>query len=218
MIKVWLPIFAMAIGTIIVQTASPPVTPAPVQTVPFTPTGSGPEQPIPFNHKLHSGTLNLPCEICHELSKSGESLTIPKAPACMQCHQTLATDKPSIQKLAAFAKAGQAVPWIRVYQLPSFVRFSHKWHLDHGNTCQDCHGPVAKREQLSKEVDISMAGCMNCHRTKGASLGCDTCHTLEQSYRRALRNQEIAGGLTNSYQGNVDSFLHIPVLEVRLSQ
>jgi formate-dependent nitrite reductase cytochrome c552 subunit len=68
---------------------------------------------------------------------------------------------------------------VRVYQIPSFVDFSHRAHLDKGNTCQDCHGPVAQRDQLSRETDISMGGCMNCHRAKKASLECDFCHELQ---------------------------------------
>lgn len=141
---------------------------------------TGPEQPIPFSHKIHAGTVGLSCEFCHTMSKSGETLAIPQAATCMQCHATMATSNPGVQKLAGFAKAGRTIPWVRVYQLPSFVTFSHKTHLDHGNTCQECHGPVAQRDRLFMETDISMAGCMNCHRIKKASVECDTCHELEQ--------------------------------------
>jgi hypothetical protein len=60
------------------------------------------------------------------------------------------------------------------------VTFSHKMHLDHGNTCQECHGPVNERDQIFLETDISMGGCLNCHRLKKASTECDTCHMLQQ--------------------------------------
>jgi len=140
----------------------------------------GPVQPIPFSHKQHAGTLQLPCEFCHAPSHSGETVAIPQAPLCMQCHQTMDTDNPGVQKLAAFAKSDSTIPWVRVYELPSFVTFSHKTHLQHGVTCLQCHGPVAERTQLYKETDISMAGCINCHRAKKASIDCDTCHLLDQ--------------------------------------
>jgi hypothetical protein len=39
---------------------------------------------------------------------------------------------------------------------------------------------VAARDQLVQESDISMGGCMNCHRIKKASTECDTCHMLQQ--------------------------------------
>ncbi|MHB1936593.1 MAG: cytochrome c3 family protein [Acidobacteriaceae bacterium] len=140
----------------------------------------GPVQPVPFSHKQHAGTLNMPCEYCHTPSRSGETLAIPRASFCMQCHQTIATDNPGVQKLAAYAKSNATIPWVRIYELPSFVSFSHKVHLQHGATCQECHGPVAERARMYKESDISMAGCVNCHRAKQASTDCSTCHTLEQ--------------------------------------
>jgi Zn ribbon nucleic-acid-binding protein len=139
----------------------------------------GPVQPVPFSHKQHAGTLKLPCEFCHTPSRSGETLAIPRAQFCMQCHQTMDTNDPGVQKLASYAKSNTLIPWVRIYQLPSFVSFSHKTHLLHGATCQECHGPVADRVQLYKEADISMAGCVNCHQAKKASTGCNTCHTLD---------------------------------------
>jgi Zn ribbon nucleic-acid-binding protein len=140
----------------------------------------GPEQPVPFSHKQHAGTLKLPCEFCHAASRSGGTVAIPQTALFMQCHQTIGTDKPGVQKLATYAKSNAPIPWVRVYELPSFVTFSHKTHLLHGATCQQCHGPVAERVQLYKETDISMAACVNCHRAKQASIDCDTCHMLNQ--------------------------------------
>jgi hypothetical protein len=145
-------------------------------------TGSAPVQPIAFSHKLHAGKIGLTCTTCHLAPKTGQSLTIPQAPLCMQCHQTIAADKPEIQKLTAFNTNSQTIPWIRVYGVPSFVRFSHKTHLEKGNTCKECHGAVETRDQLFPEVDLSMAGCLSCHNTKQASTGCDTCHTLDQTF------------------------------------
>jgi hypothetical protein len=163
------------------QTPSTPTAPAPTPTQSVAPVAaSAPEQPVPFSHKQHAGALQLPCEFCHTPSRSGETVAIPQAAACMQCHQTMATSDPGVQNLASYAKTNATIPWVRVYQLPSFVSFSHKVHMEHGSTCQECHGQVAQRDRLYKETDISMAGCMNCHRAKKASLDCDTCHTLEQ--------------------------------------
>jgi predicted CXXCH cytochrome family protein len=140
----------------------------------------GPVQPVPFSHKEHAGTLKMPCQYCHTPSRSGETLLIPRAQFCMQCHQTVATNNPGVQKLAEYAKTGRTIPWVRIYELPSFVSFSHKVHLQHGATCEECHGQVAKRIRLYKESDISMATCVNCHRAKQASTDCSTCHMLEQ--------------------------------------
>ena len=140
----------------------------------------GPAQPVPFSHKEHAGTLKMPCQYCHTPSRSGETLLIPRAQFCMQCHQAVATNNPGVQKLAQFAKTDRTIPWLRIYELPSFVSFSHKVHLQHGATCEECHGQVAQRARLYHESDISMATCVNCHRAKQASTDCSTCHMLEQ--------------------------------------
>lgn len=135
-----------------------------------------PAQPIAFNHKVHARDLKLKCKLCHPNSGSGETMQIAKASACMQCHSAIKTDSPEIQKLAAFAKSDRDIPWVRVYEIPSYVSFSHKTHLDAGNTCDNCHGPVAERGLLAREGDISMGGCMNCHRLKRVSIDCTFCH------------------------------------------
>src|SRR5947208_1552954 len=98
------------------------------------------------------------------------------ASTCMQCHSTIKTDSPAVQKLAGFAKNSREIPWAPVYQIPEFVRFSHRAHLETGAACADCHGQVAQRDQLFKEVNLSMSGCMDCHRAKKASIDCLYCH------------------------------------------
>jgi hypothetical protein len=88
----------------------------------------------------------------------------------MACHVAVKKESAHIAKLAKFHREGTAVPWARVYQVPAYVAFSHKTHIGvEGVTCQTCHGPVEQRDELRREKDISMAGCMECHRAKEAS-------------------------------------------------
>jgi len=138
--------------------------------------GGAPEQPIPFSHQVHAGTLKLQCKMCHPNPDPGEMMTIAGASKCMQCHSTIKTDSPAIQKLAAAAKNERDIKWTRVYQIPAYVSFSHRIHVAAGNACADCHGKVAERSQLFREADISMGGCMNCHRIKKVSIDCTFCH------------------------------------------
>jgi hypothetical protein len=114
--------------------------------------------------------------MCHPNAGSGETMQIAKAATCMQCHSAIKTESPAIQKLAAFAKDDREIRWVRVYEIPSYVNFSHKTHLDAANTCEDCHGRVAETDQLFHEGDISMGACMNCHRLKKVSIDCTFCH------------------------------------------
>ncbi len=144
-------------------------------TAQTTPVG----QPIPFSHKQHAETAHLKCSDCHKLAPSGEVVSIPTGKSCMTCHRQIAKDSPAIKDLKSYVDENQAVPWIRVYEIPSFVEFSHKTHLDANASCETCHGPVSTRDHLWRETDISMGGCLSCHRAKNANTSCNTCHNLD---------------------------------------
>jgi hypothetical protein len=136
----------------------------------------GPTQPIPFSHKLHAGAQNLKCATCHKNPDPGERMGLASAAMCMQCHEEVKTESPAIQKLARFAKDKREVKWVRVYEIPSYVFFSHRAHLAAGGTCTECHGEVKEIEQMFQAKPINMASCMNCHQAKGASTDCSYCH------------------------------------------
>jgi len=142
----------------------------------IAPPPAPPEQPLPFSHKAHAGALKLACKMCHKSPDPGEMMGFVPPAVCMQCHSAIKTDSPAIQKLAALARENREIRWARVYQIPLYVAFSHRFHGEGGVTCQECHGNVAEREALFREGDISMGGCMNCHRTKKISNRCNFCH------------------------------------------
>ena len=138
----------------------------------------GPDQPVPFSHKQHIA-LKLQCKDCHTMPEPGEMMTFPAEAKCMACHTAVKKESPHIQKLASHAERKQPVPWVRVYQIPTYVFWSHKSHLNAGAKCESCHGQVSERDKLVKEGDISMGACMNCHRMNKASNDCNYCHMLQ---------------------------------------
>jgi hypothetical protein len=136
-----------------------------------------PEQPLPFSHKHHAGTLKLACKQCHTIPDPGDFATLPPTKTCMGCHASVKTDSPHIMKLAAADKEGKKIPWVRVYKIPDYVGFSHKVHTSvNGVNCETCHGPVAERAVLRREKEINMSSCMDCHRRHEASNHCLFCH------------------------------------------
>lgn len=140
------------------------------------PAAKGPRQPVPFSHKTHAGLMQLECKQCHPNPDPGESMRVVGADQCMKCHTTVKPESPAIRLLAAAAADKRAIAWKRVYQIPGYVRFSHRSHLTAGIKCQDCHGKVAQRDRLFREGDVSMDGCMNCHISRGVSIDCTFCH------------------------------------------
>ncbi len=134
-----------------------------------------PQQPLPYSHKQHIA-LGLKCKECHANADPGEVMGFPAASKCMACHVSIAKDRPTIRKLKEFAEAKQEIPWVRVYQIPSYVDFSHRTHLEAGAACETCHGSVAERDALWREGTLSMGACMDCHRKNRASIDCTYCH------------------------------------------
>ncbi len=111
------------------------------------------------------------------MPEPGASMGLPATAKCMACHTSVKQDSKSIQTLAQFHKDSKPVPWIRVYRVPDYVDFSHKAHLEKAKaTCENCHGPVRERDVMRKETNISMTGCMECHRANNASVACNFCH------------------------------------------
>jgi Cytochrome c3 len=135
-----------------------------------------PPQPLPYSHKKHIA-LGLQCQDCHPNPEPGDRMTFPATSKCMACHSSIAKDKPSIQKLAAFAKSGTAIPWIRVYSLPSWVYWNHRSHLEAQMTCEMCHSKVEELDTMAKITNVTtMAGCVDCHKENDAGIGCKYCH------------------------------------------
>ena len=96
----------------------------------------------------------------------------------MACHESIKPESSAVKKLTAAHQRSAKVKWVRVYRVPDFVFFSHATHVKAEVECNTCHGPVAERDVLAKEVSTSMVMCMNCHAEKKAPNGCSVCHQL----------------------------------------
>ena len=136
-------------------------------------------QPVPFNHEKHVSS-GITCLDCHAGADKKERAGLPQAEQCMLCHETISADTPSIVKLKAIQEAGEKINWVRVYEVPDFVFFSHANHVKGGVECATCHGPVEQRAVLAKEVSTSMISCMNCHAAREVPNHCHFCHSLGQ--------------------------------------
>jgi hypothetical protein len=132
-------------------------------------------QPIPFDHKQHV-SLGMECADCHPIKGEGFAAGYPAAAKCMACHAAIKAESPHIAKLAEFEKSGEEIPWVKVYRVPDYVWFSHRYHKEAELACSDCHGAVAESEVVMKEKSTSMAACMACHDKHKAPNACNFCH------------------------------------------
>ncbi len=135
-----------------------------------------PSQPVPFSHKLHVGQNLIGCGVCHSYTARGPVAGIPTMARCNGCHRFVSADKPNVQKVNAAFEAGKPLEWNRVYVLPDHVYFTHERHIAAGLRCQQCHGPVEEMDVMHQVPPLSMGWCVTCHRQRGASTDCWTCH------------------------------------------
>jgi hypothetical protein len=135
-----------------------------------------PAQPLPYSHKKHLAR-GLVCKDCHVNPDPGKLMTFPATDKCVLCHASVAKDKPSIKKLAEYAKSKQQIPWVRVYAVLPGVAWSHRPHLEAGVKCETCHGHVREMDAMSEVTSVTtMYACLNCHELNHAKTACETCH------------------------------------------
>ncbi|MBI5240795.1 MAG: cytochrome c3 family protein [Elusimicrobia bacterium] len=132
--------------------------------------GFAPAQPIPFSHRLHAGSLAIPCQHCHSGADRSRSAGVPSLEICMGCHKVTRIKSPPIRKLASLYESGGSLAWKRVHSLPGHVFFDHRPHVSAGIACQTCHGPVQDMAVLRQDMSLRMSHCLSCHRDPKAAL------------------------------------------------
>jgi Cytochrome c7 and related cytochrome c len=137
-----------------------------------------PDQPINFSHRIHVGRVGLQCTHCHQTVEKSTFAGIPPLQTCMECHKSVATDRPEIQKLTGYWDRQEVPEWNRVHRIRirNHVFFSHKRHIKAGLDCAECHGQVKYMDKIRRVSSLEMGWCKSCHELKGASTDCLTCH------------------------------------------
>ncbi|MBC62582.1 MAG: cytochrome C [Zetaproteobacteria bacterium] len=157
--------------------------------------GYHPDQPVPFSHKLHANDRNISCEYCHNAARRSTSAGIPPLNTCMGCHKVVNTDAEPIQYITEKYEKNEPIEWVKVHDLPDFVRFSHQVHVlakgENGENllqCESCHGPVKTMAAVEQWAPLQMGWCIDCHNQEkipardgkpavpNASVSCNVCH------------------------------------------
>ena len=163
----------LAVGAVQAQQPASATSAVPANLAPHP----APEQPLPYSHRTHVG-LGLACGLCHVNPAPGKEMAFPPTATCMNCHATVATDRPAIKTLAQYAHSRKPIPWVRVYRVLPGVTWSHRKHLQAGVQCESCHGAVGDLQAMAETTAVTaMASCVSCHQARGASAACTVCHS-----------------------------------------
>ena len=124
-----------------------------------------PTQPIAFSHKIHAGQYEIDCQYCHTGVNISKSASIPSVNICMNCHNTIHTDRPEVQKILTAYEENRPIEWVRVHNLPDLSYFNHSQHVAVGGIeCNTCHGPIEEMDVVYQYAELTMGWCINCHR------------------------------------------------------
>ena len=83
-------------------------------------------------------------------------------------------------------KKPKNIEWVKIHNLPDFVYFDHRPHVNAGLECQKCHGNIETMVEVKQVESLAMGWCVNCHR-RSKEIGvagkpvdpktdCTTCH------------------------------------------
>jgi hypothetical protein len=104
------------------------------------------EQPVSFNHALHTEEAEENCTSCHYFRADGSFSGIPKLESCKECHDDILGESPNeVKFFTEYVMKNREVPWLVYSKQPDCVFFSHAAHVLAGNMeCYTCHGPIGE--------------------------------------------------------------------------
>jgi hypothetical protein len=129
-----------------------------------TKVGVIPPQPVPFSHEHHVRGLGIDCRYCHTTVETSSFAGLPPTHTCMTCHSQIWTTSPMLQPVRESLAEDKPLVWNRVHNLPDFVYFNHKIHVQKGVGCASCHGRIDRMPMTWKAEPMTMEWCLNCHR------------------------------------------------------
>ena len=143
----------------------------------FPGAGMGPEQPIPFSHRVHAGVKDIQCRFCHPYVERSIDPGLPPVEKCLYCHNYVIANHPWIRKEHEYFDTRTPTPWKKVFYLPEHVLFNHQRHIKKEIECRECHGQIETMDRIPGKR-FKMGFCIECHQRKKANLGCWlACHS-----------------------------------------
>lgn len=136
-------------------------------------------QPILFNHQAHVVEAEIGCETCHEYYSSGSHSGLPMLETCLGCHEEPMTESDEELKIGKLAEEGVEDPFRKLFRLADHTYYSHRIHVEVAKIeCEVCHGGIARTTTPPERpmIRMTMAFCIDCHETSGASTQCTRCH------------------------------------------
>jgi hypothetical protein len=132
--------------------------------------GEAREQPIPFSHAHHVGSMGIDCRYCHSSVENSDWAVIPPTKTCMNCHSQIWINSSTLEPVRESFRTNQSIKWTKVYDLPDYVYFNHSIHVKKGVGCETCHGRIDEQPLTYQQPSLQMRWCLDCHRNPEKNL------------------------------------------------
>src|SRR5882672_3512370 len=126
--------------------------------------GDAREQPIPFSHTHHVGSMGIECRYCHASVENSQHASVPPTKTCMNCHSQIWINSSTLEPVRESYRTNESIKWQKVHDLPDYVYFNHSIHIKKGVGCETCHGRVDTMALTYQESNLEMRWCLDCHR------------------------------------------------------
>ena len=121
------------------------------------------EQPIAFSHKLHTVQNGIACQYCHLYARRSFSSGVPPVSTCIGCHgpqeqKLVQPESTEVNKMRTFWSNNEPIPWVKIHDIPDFVRFPHKEHINaDSNRLLDDAGAGCDSENAPRSLECKLA-------------------------------------------------------------
>jgi hypothetical protein len=126
--------------------------------------GDAREQPVPFSHAHHVGSMGIECRYCHTGVENGPHAMVPPTKTCINCHSQIWINSSTLEPVRESYRTNESIKWTKVHDLPDFVYFNHSIHVKKGVGCETCHGRVDRMPLMYQNASLEMRWCLECHR------------------------------------------------------
>src|ERR1700688_3393895 len=76
--------------------------------------GEAREEPIPFSHAHHVGSMGIDCRYCHTSVDNSDYAVVPPTKTCMNCHSQIWIDSPTLEPVRESFRTNTSIKWTKV--------------------------------------------------------------------------------------------------------
>src|SRR3954468_14985220 len=76
--------------------------------------GEAREQPVPFSHAHHAGSMGIDCRYCHTSVENSQHASVPPTKTCMNCHSQIWINSSTLQPVRDSYATNQSIKWTKV--------------------------------------------------------------------------------------------------------